>query len=258
MKHLLLAATVLIALLWANAGLCLIDINSASQKELENLPAIGPVTAERIIEGRPYRSVNDLTRVKGIGKKTLDKIKHLIVAGEAKLEEKEAPAEAEEREPIEVPVYSVENYRLLRCYKCKNQFKVSDELKSGWCPYCNSKWYVSKDAPTPPAPSAGAEAAPGVISFEDAGDYMGQTKSVEGTVVGTHLSSRSGNLYMNFHQDYRTYLSVKIPASDLSKFKPDAATYYKGKKIIATGKIIKDRAYLRIEVTDPADLKVVE
>jgi competence protein ComEC len=47
----------------------LIDINSASQRELESLPGIGPTIARHIIEGRPYRTVDDLLKVKGIGEK---------------------------------------------------------------------------------------------------------------------------------------------------------------------------------------------
>jgi hypothetical protein len=35
----------------------LINVNAASQAELEALPGIGPVIARRIVEGRPYRSV---------------------------------------------------------------------------------------------------------------------------------------------------------------------------------------------------------
>ncbi len=51
-----------------------ININSASLSQLMTLPGIGQSYATRIIEGRPYSSINDLTRVKGIGPKTLEKI----------------------------------------------------------------------------------------------------------------------------------------------------------------------------------------
>jgi len=44
-----------------------IDINSASQKELESLPHIGPVLAQRIIAARPFGTVEELARVQGIG-----------------------------------------------------------------------------------------------------------------------------------------------------------------------------------------------
>jgi beta-lactamase superfamily II metal-dependent hydrolase len=58
----------------------LINVNTASQAELEALPGIGPVIARRIIEGRPYRSVDDLDRIRGIGKKRLEVIRALITA----------------------------------------------------------------------------------------------------------------------------------------------------------------------------------
>ena len=56
----------------------LININSASLSQLMSLPGIGQSYARRIIEGRPYSSVNELTKVKGIGPKTLEKIKNQI------------------------------------------------------------------------------------------------------------------------------------------------------------------------------------
>jgi competence protein ComEC len=48
-----------------------IKLNTATEADLESLPGIGPVIARRIIEGRPYLLVEDLERVKGIGKKRL-------------------------------------------------------------------------------------------------------------------------------------------------------------------------------------------
>jgi competence ComEA-like helix-hairpin-helix protein len=57
-----------------------VNINTASQAELEALTGIGPVIARRIIEGRPFRSVDDLDRVKGIGKRRLEEIRPLVTA----------------------------------------------------------------------------------------------------------------------------------------------------------------------------------
>jgi len=60
----------------------LINVNTASAAELELLPRIGPVMAQRIIEDRrangPYESESDLDRVSGIGPKTLEKLSPLI------------------------------------------------------------------------------------------------------------------------------------------------------------------------------------
>ena len=52
-----------------------VDVNTASLAQLDTLTGIGPVYAPRIIEGRPYSSVDDLLRVDGIGPITLQKIK---------------------------------------------------------------------------------------------------------------------------------------------------------------------------------------
>lgn len=52
-----------------------IDINTATLEQLDLITGIGPKYAQAIIDGRPYSSVDDLLRVKGIGEKTLQKIK---------------------------------------------------------------------------------------------------------------------------------------------------------------------------------------
>ena len=44
-----------------------LNVNAASLAELQNIPGIGPVVAQRIIEARPFKSADDLQRVKGIG-----------------------------------------------------------------------------------------------------------------------------------------------------------------------------------------------
>ncbi|MCC6145739.1 MAG: helix-hairpin-helix domain-containing protein [Candidatus Hydrogenedentes bacterium] len=58
-----------------------INLNTASQGELETLPGIGPVTARKIIahrEAHPFTSVESLTDVSGIGPKTLEAVRSLV------------------------------------------------------------------------------------------------------------------------------------------------------------------------------------
>jgi comEA protein len=64
----------------------LIDLNRATAGDLERLPRVGPALARRIVEHRdqhgPFRRVEDLRRVKGIGEKTLERLRPMVKAGE--------------------------------------------------------------------------------------------------------------------------------------------------------------------------------
>ena len=63
------------------AGKGKININTASQKELVTLKGVGDKIADRIIEYRkanPFKKIEDLMNVKGIGQKLFDKNKDLI------------------------------------------------------------------------------------------------------------------------------------------------------------------------------------
>jgi competence protein ComEA len=55
-----------------------IDVNRATEQELQQLPGIGPTLARRIITARPFRTVDELRRVRGIGVKTLDRLRPLV------------------------------------------------------------------------------------------------------------------------------------------------------------------------------------
>jgi comEA protein len=59
-----------------------VNINLASVEELQNLPRIGPAMATRIVLHRqkngPFQTKSDLMNVRGIGKKTFEKLKNLI------------------------------------------------------------------------------------------------------------------------------------------------------------------------------------
>ncbi|MBW1976058.1 MAG: helix-hairpin-helix domain-containing protein [Deltaproteobacteria bacterium] len=59
-----------------------LNINTATQADLEKLPGIGPVLAERIIKYReehgPFKTIDEIQNVKGIGKKKFETIKDLI------------------------------------------------------------------------------------------------------------------------------------------------------------------------------------
>lgn len=56
----------------------LVDLNTADRERLMSLPGIGETLADRIIAARPYRSVDDLLKVSGIGQATLDRLRLLV------------------------------------------------------------------------------------------------------------------------------------------------------------------------------------
>ena len=60
-----------------------IDINKASPEELQSIKGIGPVLAKSIVEYRntiPFKKIEDIKNVSGVGEKVFEKIKDHIMA----------------------------------------------------------------------------------------------------------------------------------------------------------------------------------
>ncbi len=60
-----------------------VNINTATTRELESVPGLGPTLSALVVAGRPYNTVEELTRVRGIGPRTVDSIRPFVkVEGE--------------------------------------------------------------------------------------------------------------------------------------------------------------------------------
>jgi hypothetical protein len=115
-----------------------------------------------------------------------------------------------------------------------------------------------------------AFAADAVIPYQEAPKFYNQTKTVEGTIVGTHCTEKM--CFLNFDKDYNKYLSAVIMSSDFAKFskatgkdlQTEMNKMYAGKKVQITGSLneykSKDASKPgrpQIAVTDSASIKVL-
>ncbi len=79
--------SLLVSLLFAVQALAAVDINKAGQAELESVKGIGPKKAKAIIEHRdkngPFKSIDDLAKVKGFGKSSVDKVRANLSVAES-------------------------------------------------------------------------------------------------------------------------------------------------------------------------------
>ena len=121
--------------------------------------------------------------------------------------------------------------------------------------------YLPVDPPKD-APGAAARAGPprppgarGAVPWEEAHRHEGEEIAVEGTIVRTHRAEKV--LYLNFHPNWKRYLSLVIPASDLHRFPVDPEKAYRGMKVRARGEVQVYKGRPEMVVRSPEDIAVV-
>jgi len=100
--------------------------------------------------------------------------------------------------------------------------------------------------------------APGMnaVPWEEARRHVDERVAVEGTIVRTHRTSTM--LYLNFHTNWKRYLSIVIPAKDLPLFPRDPENVFMGKKVRARGEVTLYKGRLEMVVRDPRNLTIVQ
>lgn len=85
----------------------LLDLNTATTAQLDALPGVGPGTAEKIVADRetngPFRSIDELDRVNGVGPTLIDKVRALVTVAAGVQPPVVAPAEATVAPPVRPP-----------------------------------------------------------------------------------------------------------------------------------------------------------
>lgn len=73
-----------------------VNINTATSEELQQVPGIGPATAQKILQMRKsyglFKSVDDLLAIRGLGQKRLDKMRKYLTVGKPNSSKMEAPS----------------------------------------------------------------------------------------------------------------------------------------------------------------------
>ncbi|MFA6149333.1 MAG: thermonuclease family protein [bacterium] len=107
----------------------------------------------------------------------------------------------------------------------------------------------------PPAPQPASAIGGTVVPWEDAPRHEGEEIVVEGTIVRTHRTAKT--VYLNFHPNWKRYLTVVIFAKDLPRFPGNPEKAYKGKKVRVRGEVKRYKDRPEMIVRSPGDITVV-
>ena len=92
-----------------------------------------------------------------------------------------------------------------------------------------------------------------MISWKEAGNYIGQEVIVEGTIVDTYDSGEA--IFLNFDENYSETFTAVIFSSDESKFDFEPEDYYLGKKVKVKGKVKEYEGAPEIIVEEPGQIE---
>jgi len=95
-----------------------------------------------------------------------------------------------------------------------------------------------------------------IISWRDAAQYYGQTKTVEGKIVA---SNNTGKVcFLNFHKDWKKYFTAVIFSSDFNKFPTRPEDHYLNRNVRVRGLIKEYKGKPEIILKGPAQIEIIE
>ncbi len=95
-----------------------------------------------------------------------------------------------------------------------------------------------------------------IISWQDAHEYYGQTKTVKGKIIATNNTGKV--CFLNFHKNWRKYFTAVIFSSDFDKFPPYPEEYYLRRTVRVTGLVKEYRGKPEIIIKSPSQIEVIE
>ena len=94
------------------------------------------------------------------------------------------------------------------------------------------------------------------VGWRDASGYYGKHVTVEGRIVASHNSGKV--CLLNFHKDYKRYLTAVIFSGSFTMFPPNPEKYYLNKVVRVTGRVKEYKGKPEIILNNPEQITVLE
>lgn len=106
------------------------------------------------------------------------------------------------------------------------------------------------------SPPASSPLPQGVVSWEEAHRHVGREITVEGTLVRIYRGKKA--LFMNFHPNWKKYITVVVLGRDIRRLPSDPEAFYKGKTVRVVGKVTIYNGRPEILIRSPDAITIME
>jgi len=109
--------------------------------------------------------------------------------------------------------------------------------------------HAGADAPAPPP-------AAGIVPWEEAHRHIGLEVVTEGVLVRAHRTKNV--LYLNFHPNWKKYVTIVIRSGDMARFPGDPEKFYKGRTVRVRGEVTDYNGRPEIVVRSPEAITIIK